>query len=175
MFNTKKKKSLKETPENCMKALEFFNLEKNLNITKSIVKKLNIQMEFDEVLSNLCYSIEGTNDILIDYRYFKCFINPTQYDIIFQHFCGIIKKIIENNKTFNIHLYIKSISVMDVEKYYSFIGQMSLVMKDAFPDKLGICYIYNASFIFSKIIKLISKFIDQKTREKIELIEEKSD
>ena len=45
------------------------------------------------------------------------------------------------------------------------------LLNEEFPDKLIKCYIYNAPFIFSQIITLVSKFIDKKTQNKIELIQ----
>jgi len=32
------------------------------------------------------------------------------------------------------------------------------------------CYVYNATFVFSKVLKLVSLFIDPETQQKIELV-----
>jgi|APGre2960657423_1045063.scaffolds.fasta_scaffold12450_4 hypothetical protein len=155
----------------CKNALSHFSLERHNNIKKSIIKKMGITMTNEKILQNLCFINEG-NNILLDYRYFKCFISTNDYDTVFQYFYNLITKILETNETFNIHVYIKSLSIIDIDKYYTFISKISQIMKDAFPDKLGKCYIYNASFIFSQLIKIISKFVDKKTQDKIELIDE---
>ena len=44
---------------------------------------------------------------------------------------------------------------------------MSNVLKDRFPDKLGVCIIYEGSFIFKQIHSLLALFIDKKTLKKI--------
>jgi hypothetical protein len=161
-----------EMNDSCKNALLHFKLDKHSNIKKSLIKKYNIVLSAEEVLNNLCFAFENTNDILLDYRYFKCFISQDAYDSVFSHFYNLIKKILETNNTFTIHVYIKSLSLIDIDKYYTFIGKISQIMKDAFPDKLYKCYIYNASFIFSQLIKIISRFVDKKTQDKIQLIDE---
>jgi hypothetical protein len=47
---------------------------------------------------------------------------------------------------------------------------MSEVLKTTFPDKLNVCYVYNAPFIFSKVISIVGAFVDKKTQQKIKLI-----
>ena len=66
----------------------------------------------------------------------------------------------------------KTLSLRDIDKYYGFICKISQIMKSDFQDKMEKCYIYNASFVFSQLIKLISKFIDKKTQDKIQLVDE---
>ena len=66
----------------------------------------------------------------------------------------------------------KTLSLRDIERYYTFICRISQIMKTDFEDKMEKCYIYNAPFVFSQLIKLISKFIDKKTQDKIQLVDE---
>jgi len=160
-----------DNPQICKDALVHFCDEKHKNIKTSAIKKYNIVLEPREIIGNLSF-IQGNNNILLDYRYFKCFVPEQDYDNVFQYFFNLIKKVLEKNESFNIHVYIKSLAISDLDKYYSFISKISQIMKDAFPDKLGKCYIYNASFIFAQLIKIIAKFVDKKTQEKIRLINE---
>ena len=171
MLTSEQKTEPSNNPEICNHALSHFSAEKHKNIKTSAIKKLNIVLEPREILNNLCF-IQGGNNILLDYRYFKCFVPEKDYDNIFQYFFNLIKKVLEKNETFNIHVYIKSLAISDLDKYYAFISKISQIMKDAFPDKLNKCYIYNASFIFAQLIKIIAKFVDKKTQEKIQLIDE---
>jgi hypothetical protein len=156
----------------CKDALKHFTSDKHKNIKRSVIKQMNIVIEPEELLSNLCFILDDSNNILLDYRYFKCFISPNDYDNIFQYFYSLIQRVLVNHSTFNIHIYIKSLSLGDIDKYYAFISKISEIMKNAFPDKLNKCFIYNASFIFSQLIKIISKFVDKKTQDKIKLIDE---
>jgi len=158
--------------ESCKIALDQFTLPKHENIKKNIIKKNNIVLSSEEILNNLCFILENSNNILLDYRYFKCFISEDRYDIVFNHFYNLIKKILETNNTFNIHVYIKFLSLTDIDKYYIFISKISQNMQESFTEKLEKCYIYNASFIFSQLIKIISNFVDKKTVDKIQLIDE---
>jgi len=157
-------------------ALNYYKLEKHNNIKKDLIKKYKILMEPQDVLNHLCFikkdnNNKNTNNIMLDYRYFKCFVQNEDLDNVFKYFYETIENVLKTHDTFNIHVYIKSLAMLDIDKYYSFINKISQIMKDAFPDKLGVCYIYEASFIFSQLIKVISKFVDKKTKDKIKLIE----
>lgn len=158
--------------EPCKNALKHFNLDKHQNIKLSTIKKLNIVIEPRELLSNLCFIQENSNNILLDYRYFKCFVAVEDYDNIFGYFNKLIAKVLQTNETFNVHVFIKTLTISDMDNCSSFITNISDVMKEKYPDKLGNCFIYNASFIFTQLVKIISRCVDKKTQEKIKLIDE---
>ena len=65
---------------------------------------------------------------------------------------------------------LKKITLIDIDKHKEFIQDMSIYLKDKYPDKLTKCYIYNAPFVFSQIFNIVSLFIDKDTQTKIELI-----
>ncbi len=46
-------------------------------------------------------------------------------------------------------------------------------MQDKYPNKLTKCYIYNAPMVFSKILNMLSFFIDKETQTKIEMVRHK--
>jgi hypothetical protein len=156
----------------CKNALKHYNLDKHKNIKSSTVKKLNIVIDPRELLNNLCFIQEDTNNILLDYRYFKCFVAYEDYDNIFGYFNNLIAKVLQKNEDFNVHIYMHSVSITDIDKFTSFISKLSQVMKDSYQGKLGNCYIYNASFIFTQVVKIISKFFDKDTQDRIKLIDE---
>ena len=49
---------------------------------------------------------------------------------------------------------------------------MAIYFAQKYPDKLYKCYIYNASFIFESLLKIISTFIEKDTLNKILLVRE---
>jgi hypothetical protein len=65
-----------------------------------------------------------------------------------------------------------SITILHIEKYFGFIKNISEVLKTTFPEKLNVCYIYNAPFIFSKLFNIVGAFIDKKTQQKIQLVKD---
>ena len=152
--------------------LNHFTSEKHQFFNEKLIKKMSIITEPNFILQNLCFILENTNNILLDYRYFKFFITPDKYEIVFDYFYKLLKQVLENHDNFNIYVYMKTLSLTDIEKYYNFICKISQIMKTDFQDKMEKCYIYNASFVFSQLIKVISKFIDKKTKDKIQLVDE---
>jgi len=109
--------------------------------------------------------------VFIEYPIFKHLANETTYDLITKYIYDSFKNVLKSNAKFTIHLSLKSLTLNEVEKHYAYISKVCTTFKNDFPDKLDVCYIYNAPFIFSKIISILSIFIDKPTREKIKLVE----
>jgi len=150
-----------------VKISKHFLENKNVNAIKSNLSK----HDFDDILSNLCFSLDS-GDILIDYRYFKFISTPNNHQAIIYYITSVIKTSLLSHNTFTIHVNMESLSLLHIEKYFDFIKNVSQVLKSSFPDKLNICYIYNAPYIFYKIISIISIFIDKKTQQKIKLVKD---
>jgi hypothetical protein len=124
----------------------------------------------ENILEKMCYC--KNNEIFLDYLYFKKLtynLNKTMLDIVVAHFIKTIDLALLHSPLFITHLNIKSLSLTDVEKYYSFIKQSSESMKSTYPDKLDKCIIYNSSSIFKQIFTILTCFMEKKTQEKFQL------
>jgi hypothetical protein len=75
--------------------------------------------------------------------------------------------------TFIVHINIKNLTITDIDKHLNFIKYVSAFMQEKYPNKLTKCYVYNAPIVFSKIVNMLSFFIDKETQTKIELIRHK--
>ena len=64
----------------------------------------------------------------------------------------------------------KNLTITDVDKHIKFIQNMSVILKEKYPNKLTKCFVHNAPFVFSQILNIVSMFIDKETQSKIELI-----
>ena len=129
---------------------------------------INTNTNIQGILTNLIKN--DNNDIILDYRYFKLIAIPDNYDLIIQTIINNINKNLKNNNTFIIHVYMKTLTLTDIDKYYPFICRITEILKTSYPDKLEKCYIYDAPFIFTQIFSIISIFIDKKTQLKLQLI-----
>lgn len=146
--------------ETSIKYLEIYD---NKNIT-------NLSPEIMNVLQNFCY-IQNDNNIIINHTYFKLYSKNNQETyIILNYLIEQIERVLINYQDFNIHLNIKSLTLVELDKHKNLIAMMSLLLKQKFPDKLNNCYIYDAPFIFSSLFSIISSFIDKDTQKKIQLI-----
>jgi len=110
------------------------------------------------------------NHIILDYRYLKHIITPTTFVVITNYLTQSISNILKTYPQIIFHIYLKNLTLLDVDKYYKYINQFAEILANAFSNKLDICYIYETSFIFSQIFKIISPFMNKETHSKIVLI-----
>ena len=124
-------------------------------------------------LSHLCskmFYIFDTNNVILDYRFFRLFGCTNSYDIIIQYVVSQLLSVVESFKTFRFHVNMDGLMVTHIEKHGDFIQKIATVLKSTFPDKLDMCYIYNAPFMFSTLFGFVSIFIDRPTLLKIKLV-----
>lgn len=122
------------------------------------------------ILNKFCY-IEDENNIIIDHFYFKNYIKITNDSLnTLNHLINQIELVLKRYNNFNVHLKIKSLTLIELDKHKDLIAMMSLLLKQKFPDKLKSCLIYDAPFIFSSLFSIISSFIDKDTQKKIIMI-----
>jgi hypothetical protein len=77
------------------------------------------------------------------------------------------------NSNFNVHANLKNLTLADIDKHKEFIQNISIILKQKYTNKLTKCYIYNAPFVFSQILNIVSLFIDKETQTKIQLVQKK--
>jgi len=155
--------------------LDNVHRQLNMHFSKDeqlkIAKKNIIKICFTDILAKFCFTIQN-NDIVLDYRYFKFVSASENHEIIIQYIISIIKNVLKLQETFTFHVNMSSITLLHIEKYFGFIKNISEILKVTFPDKLNVCYVYNAPFIFSKLFNIVSSFIDKKTQQKIKLVKD---
>jgi hypothetical protein len=142
-------------------------LKNDLESNKYILPEM--QDNHNNILHNFCYI--SKDDIIINYQYFKIYTRHfSNVENILWYLIQKIEEILKNHKSFNVHLKIKSLTLIEIDKHKELISTMSILLKEKFPDKLNNCLIYDAPFIFSTLFSIISKFIDKDTQKKIKLI-----
>jgi hypothetical protein len=144
-----------------------FSSNENIKNTKKNIMKTCL----NEVLKNLCFSLDNKN-IVLDFRYFKFLSSSENYDLIISFIVSVIQNVLKNKETVILHVNMDTITLLHVEKHFGFIKNFSQILNNKFPDRLNVCYIYNASFVFSKILGIVSIFIDKTTQQKIKLVKE---
>jgi hypothetical protein len=126
----------------------------------------------NDLLLGFC-NVNEHNEVILNYSYLKIIkqlIQTMDNDFIIDHVVQMIDLVLTKNVYFTVHVSLKSLTISDIEKYYSFISNISETLKKKFPDKLEKCFIYNAPFIFSQIFNIISSFVDKPTIAKIQLV-----
>ncbi len=67
-------------------------------------------------------------------------------------------------------LDLKDIKLMNVSASYKFVKPASLMAQDNYPEILGNMFILNAPFLFTGIWAIVKMWIDDKTKEKIQIL-----
>lgn len=150
--------------------------KKNDRITKYFETNENykkvkgkISLCIKEILSNWCFPVKE-NEIILDSQFFILIATTDNYGIIMNSAISLIEEILKTNETITVHLNMKSFTLIHLEKHYSFIKNICILLQTKFPDKLEKCFVYNAPFLFTQFFSIVSKFIDRKTQKKIKLI-----
>jgi hypothetical protein len=139
-----------------------------MNISKES-KDIRIQNNHSQdILKNLCFIKD--NEIILNYVYFKNLATKDTYNCILTYITNNIDIILSQKTEFTIHVNMKSLTIIDIDKHKLFIQIISRYLKDKYPQKLEKCYIYNAPFLFAQIYSIVSMFIDKETQTKIEIV-----
>jgi hypothetical protein len=134
-----------------------------------IMEKIR-QGNVEEILNGIGHI--KNRGLVIDVKYIKHFANQYTYDIITSHFDNIFSHVLKHHDTYSIYVNLQSFSLTDIEKHYSFCKNMSIYFSEKYPDKLYKCYLYNSSFMFESLLKIMSTFIDKDTLNKFLLVRE---
>jgi hypothetical protein len=137
-----------------------------------MVVQQNRMTSDEDVLKKACY-LYKENQIVINYSYLKWIMKNGVYtnECLIEYIMNVFKETLLYHKNFILHMNSSHLTMMDIDKYYLFIKNISLIMKESFPNKLDKCFVYNAPFIFSKLFSILSVFIDKATLQKIQIVD----
>lgn len=138
-----------------------------LETPEIIVNKLK-KGEWNDILNSLCKV--DANSMYLDYIYFKYFATKETYGILTNYIMSHINNILLAYDAFTVHVNMKTLTVLEIDKHMTFIQSISALLKESYSNKMNKCYVYNATFVFSKVLKLVSLFIDPETQQKIEVV-----
>ena len=142
-----------------------YNFNNISNFSQSLNMKIN-ENKLQELLHNFC-NVKANNEIIINYKYFKIINTFIDKNNILNYLIFIVENVLKNYNTFIVHVNIEKLTLLEIDKNRDFVQNMSNVLKDRFPDKLEVCFIYEGSFIFKQIYNLLALFVDKKTLKKI--------
>lgn len=99
-------------------ATDIFSKNNEKQIAEKIIS--NIQNgDLHEISHGLCNVRD--NSIILDYRYFKHFASKDTYNYIMTNVTTHINNIISSHDKFVVHVNIKSLTVLEVDKHKLFI------------------------------------------------------
>ena len=110
------------------------------------------------------------NEVFLNMSIFKLIASETTYSQIVSHVYQILKDTSTTYGTVIVHVYLKTITLSDLDKHKTFVMDMIKRFNDELPDILDICYMYKAPFVFAQIYSIISVVIDKETKQKIHIV-----
>ena len=122
----------------------------------------------NDILHKLCYANE--KEIFVNYYIFKQIASASTYDAILTHMLNVIKETSSIYSTAVIHLYLKHLTIGDLDKHKPFMIHAISRLSIELPNTLDVCYCYKTPFVFSQIFTILCGFIDQETRNKIKIV-----
>lgn len=146
---------------------DLFIQNENINSHLNIIEKIK-KGELYDIFNLMCKT--NNDSIILDYIYFKYIATKETYDYILSFIINNIDKILKEYDGFCIHINMKNLSIVEIDKHKPFIQNMSEFFKEKYPKKLSICYVYNAPFVFSQLFNILSLFIDKETQSKIKIV-----
>ena len=149
------------TLENTTKieVLEYFtDIEKGYKMIKHGQKPA----ELNNIMNNLC-RVRNTYEIMIDFKYFKLVAKPDFYDTIIKYLVATIKYVLHTQHRAVLHINLKSMSLTDIDKYRTFISQISYE-QNILPS-INSINIYNTGSIFATLINVVLGFLDKNTKQ----------
>lgn len=143
------------------------NLFSKTSSSEIIITKIKTG-QWKDVIDGLCSVKDDV--IILDNAYFKHFATKETYNIIISHITTSIDNILSIYQGFTVHINMKNLTMIDLDKHLNFIQNISVLFNEKYANKLTKCFVHNAPFIFSKILNIVSMFINKETMSKIELI-----
>lgn len=165
---TKETKDTKDTKESLTLEMDsLFNSSNNSYFNELIITKIK-EYDFQYILNHLCFIKDDY--IVIDFNYVKSFVTTETYPIITQFVVQKFDEYLAIYPQVIIHLNISSLTLTLLDKHKNFFINMSQFFAIKYPNILKECYVYNATFVFSQLISIVSLFVDKGTMQKIQIV-----
>jgi hypothetical protein len=143
--------------------------DKNHIKSTQIMEKIK-QKQFDEILNGIGHIKD--NSIIIEFKFFKYFSMPVTHNLITSHIDQLITDLVSKYDNFDVHVNLQSFTMTDADKHKNYVKSVNGYFSEKYPDKLNTCYVYNASFVFETIFKIIGGFMDKDTLKKLVLVKD---
>lgn len=136
----------------------FYDIEKGYKMIKHGQKPAILT----NIMDNLC-CVRNAHDIMIDFKYFKLIAKPDFYETIIKYIVSTVKYVLHTQHMVVLHINLKSMSLTDIDKYKSFIAQIS-TEQNVLPT-INSINIYNTGSIFTTLIQIVLSFLDKPTKQ----------
>jgi hypothetical protein len=129
-------------------------------------------------MKNTVFIIPETNKIFFNYSMFKTYANPSVYVMMIKYILTLFDECIRIYNKFEIHVDLNTFSISAAHRYKSAIEMfcsefLSSKNKITIYEHLERFYLYNTPSMIDNISMLLSPFINDQVRYKIEYVSKK--
>jgi hypothetical protein len=148
----------------------LFKRNQKLELAKAISDNFSL----DVLINNTCYTINGTNKVIIDYNILKLYANIDNYETIITYIFNKFNQTIDNYGDFEVHMNLNSFTITAAERHKKMVELFcNLCLKQnekSFSNSCQKFIVYYCTTSINQIGSLFMCFVDPAIKDKISLI-----
>jgi len=144
----------------------FFKKEQKMECAQKISKSFNLQ----EMIQKTIYIIPGTNKFIFDYRVFKLYAHPENYETIVNYVISQYDLILLTFNSFETNVILDSFTISAAERYKEAIKlfcNKCMKLDTKYSNLISKMNIYYTPTMFESISMLLKPFIDKSINDRI--------
>lgn len=143
------------------------------NQKKHCAEYLTGQMDITVLLEKTAFIVPNKNCVFLDYTVFKLYAHESMYETIVKHILNLISNCIDKYGSFETHINLKSFTISAAQRYVNVIKlfcNLCLQSNTRYASLINKMVIYNTPSMIDVISKMFRPFINDRVRERIELV-----
>jgi len=140
---------------------------------KQCAEYLTGQMDVSILLDKTVFIVPNKNCVFLDYTVFKLYAHEPMYETIVKHILTVISNCIDQYGCFETHINLKSFTISAAQRYVNVIKlfcNLCLQSNTRYASLINKMVIYNTPSMIDVISKMFRPFINDRVRERIELV-----
>lgn len=138
---------------------KFYESHKKHTVFKNTQKlqcaqHVSDQLDLNKMIQCTAFIVPNTNVIYYNYMVFKTYGNDNNHLIVYDYVVNLISRILEEYKTFEFHINLKSFTISACQRYYNMICS-SFDDNKFFTEKMSKMVVYHTPNIVDQLTKLL--------------------
>jgi len=149
----------------------MFKNSQKIECAEQVTQNIDIEL----LIKNTVFIFSDTNKIFFNYAMFKTYANPSVYVIMIKYILTLFDVCVQKYNKFQIHVDLNTFSISAAHRYKTAIEMfcsefLSSKNRTAVYENLERFYLYNTPSMIDNISMVLSPFINDDVRSKIEYV-----
>jgi hypothetical protein len=149
----------------------MFKNSQKIECAEQVTQNIDVEL----LIKNTVFIFSDTNKIFFNYSMFKTYANPSVYVIMIKYILTLFDTCVQKYNKFQIHVDLNTFSISAAHRYKSAIEMfcsefLSSNNRSAVYENLEKFYLYNTPSMIDNISMILSPFINDDVRSKIEYV-----